>query len=118
MTGLSVLRQAYALLNRPERLTAGDGNESGLIAVNQIYGDLWKRERQDAFVPLANLRQEIDLSWRSVAAMTYGVAALVCLSDGEEVPYDRYLERYLQALPRIQGTPYHRGDTLFAEVVG
>ena len=117
MTGLSVLRQAYALLDQPQRLTAGDGNESGLILVNQIYGDLWKRERQDAFVPLANLREELDLSWRSVAAMTYGVAALLCLNDGEERSYDRYLERYLQALPRIQASPYRRGDVLFSGVV-
>ena len=117
MTGLSVLRQAYALLDQPERLTAGDGNESGLIAVNQIYGDLWKRERRDAFIPLANLREEMDLSWRSVAAMTYGVAALLCLNSGDERPYDRYLERYLQALPRIKTAPYHRDMALFSEVV-
>ena len=117
MTGLSVLRQAYALLDQPQRLTAGDGNESGLIAVNQIYGDLWKRERQDDFVPLANLREEMDLSWRSMAAMTYGVAALLCLNNGDERPYDRYLERYLQALPRIKATPYFRGSELFTGVV-
>ena len=117
MTGLSVLRQAYALLDQPQRLTAGDGNESGLIAVNQIYSDLWKRERQDAFAPLANLREELDLSWRSVAAMTYGVAALLCLNSGDERPYDRYLERYLQALPRSKGVPYYRESKLFMEVV-
>lgn len=117
MTGLSVLRQAYTLLEQPERLSAGDGNESGLIAINQIYGDLWKRERQDDFVPLANLRGEIDLSWRSVTAMSYGVAALLCLNSGEERPYDRYLELYMQALPRIKMAPYRRSDTLFAEVV-
>lgn len=117
MTGLSVLRQVYALLDQPGRLTAGDGNESGLIAVNQIYGDLWKRERQEVFAPLANLREEIDLSWRSVAAMTYGVAALLCLNGGEERPYDRYLELYMQALPRIKAFPYRRKDALFPEVV-
>lgn len=117
MTGLSVLRQAYTLLDQPERLTAGDGNEAGLIAVNQIYGDLWRRERQGAFAPLANLREEIDLSWRSVAAMTYGVAALLCLNGEDPRPYDRYLERYMQALPRIQAAPYRRRDALFTEGV-
>ena len=115
MTGLSILRQVYALLNQPGRLTAGDGNESGLIAVNQIYGDLWQRERQEPFVPLSHLREEIDLSWRSTTAMTYGVAALMCLNSGEELPYDRYLELYMQSLPRVKAMPYRRRVRLFRE---
>ena len=34
MTGLSVLRHAYALLEQPHRLAGNDGNESGMLAVN------------------------------------------------------------------------------------
>ena len=113
MTGLSVLRHAYGLMEQPGRLTADDGNESGLLAVNQIYGDLWRREESDPFQPLTHLRQQILLPWRYLPAMTYGTAALLCLNSGNERPYDRYLELYLRALPRVQGTPYRRSDVLF-----
>lgn len=115
MTGLSVLRHAYGLMEQPGRLTADEGNESGLMAVNQIYSDLWRREHTEAFEPLAHLRQTVNLSWRYLPAMTYGVASLLCLNGGEERPYDRYLELYLRALPRIEGVPYRRTDVLFAE---
>lgn len=114
MTGLSVLRHAYGLMEQPGRLTADDGNESGLLAVNQIYSDLWRREHTEPFVPLDHLRQSLDLSWRCLPAMTYGTAALLCLNGGDERPYDRYLELYLRALPRLEGVPYRRSDVLFA----
>ncbi len=116
MTGLSVLRQVYALMERPERLVgASDGNESALLALNQIYSDLWSRERAEAFEPLTHLREPVCLSWRSLPALTYGTAALLCLNSGEERPYDRFLELYLRALPRKQGQPYRRSATFFGE---
>ena len=113
MTGLSVLRHAYGLMEKPGRLTADDGNESGLLAVNQIYGELWEREHTDPFVPLTHLRQELKLSWRCLPAITYGTAALLCLGDNA-LPYDRFLEMYLRAVPRIESVPYQRPDVLFA----
>lgn len=112
MTGLSVLRQVYGLLDRPEALATDDGNHSGLPLLNQIYGDLWRRERTEPFVPLAHTRQEVDLSWRSLSALTYGTAALLSLAEGDEAAYDRFLERYTAALPRVQGVPYRRADML------
>ena len=115
MTGLSVLRHAYGLLEQPGRLTADDGNESGLMAVNQIYGDLWRREHTEAFVPLEHLRQPLNLSWRCLPALTYGTAALLCLNSGEEGHYDRYLDLYLRALPRMVGKSYRREERLFTE---
>ncbi|MBE6807190.1 MAG: hypothetical protein E7527_04165 [Ruminococcaceae bacterium] len=115
MTGLSVLRHAYGLMEQPGRLTAEDGNERGLTAVNQIYSDLWRREHTEAFEPLTHLRQTLDLSWQYLPAMTYGVAALLCLNEEEEGPYNRYLDLYLRALPRTGGTPYRRADVLFTE---
>ena len=114
MTGLSVLRHVYGLMDQPGRLTAEDGNESGLLAVNQIYSDLWRREHTEEFQPLTHLRQELDLSWRCLPALTYGTAALLCLNSEDKRPYDRDLELYLRALPRVEGTPYRRSDTLFS----
>ncbi len=114
MTGLSVLRHAYGLMEQPGRLTAEDGNESGLMVVNQVYGDLWGREHAEAFVPLAHLRQEVNLPWRYLPALTYGTAALLCLNSDKTGQYDRYLDLYLRALPRMEGTPYRRSDILFA----
>lgn len=110
MTGLSVLRQVYCLMDRPDGLATDDGNNSGLPLLNQIYRDLWKRERTEAFVPLAHTRQEVDLSWRSLSALTYGTAALLSLAEGNEAAYDRFLERYMASLPRVQGVPYRRAD--------
>lgn len=114
MTGLSVLRHAYALLERPHRLAAMEGNEDGLMAVNQIYGDLWYREQEGEFQPLEHLRQEVKLSWRCLPAMTYGVATLLCLSDGEQ-PYERCLDLYLRALSCTGGVPRHRTDTMLTK---
>lgn len=110
MTGLSVLRQVYCLMNRPEHLLTDDGNHNGLPLLNQIYGDLWRRERTAPFVPLSTTRQEVDLSWRSLTALTYGTAALLSLAEGDEAAYDRLLERYMAAAPRAQGTAYRRLD--------
>jgi hypothetical protein len=116
MTGLSVLRHVYSLMEQPGRLTTAEGTESGLLALNQIYSDLWQREHSEDFVPLEHLRQELQLSWRCLPALTYGVAALLCLNGVEEKPYDRYLELYMRALPRVTGQPYRRSDVLFGEV--
>lgn len=116
MTGLSILRQAYSLMEQPQRLTAQDGNESGLLAVNQIYSELWQREHNGPFEPLAHLRQELQLSWRCLPAMAYGTAMLLCLNSGDERPYDRYLELYLRAAAHAGGVPRRRHDWLPDEV--
>lgn len=115
MTGMSVLRHVYSLMEQPGRLTTAEGAESGLLALNQIYSDLWQREHGEDFAPLEHLRQEVQLSWRCLPALTYGIAALLCLNGGEEKPYDRYLELYLRALPRTASQPYLRSDVLFGE---
>ena len=115
MTGLSILRQVYSLMEQPERLTAGDGNESGLLAVNQIYGELWPREHNTPFEPLEHLRQPLQLSSRCMPAVTYGTAALLCLNSGEERPYDRYVEMYMRALTHTGGAPRRRGDVWSGE---
>ena len=115
MTGLSLLRHAYALMDQPHRLAGNDGNESGLLAVNQIYCELWKRERADAFQPLEHLRQPLKLSWRCLPAMTYGVATLLCLSDSDERHYERCLDMYLRALVQTGGAPRRRVDAIAVE---
>ena len=115
MTGLSVLRHAYALMEQSHRLAGNDGNESGLLAVNQIYCDLWRRERQDPFQPLEHLRQPLQISWRCLPAMTYGVATLLCLNDSDGRRYDRYLDMYLRALTHTGGMPFRRVDTAMVE---
>lgn len=117
MTGMSVLRHVYSLMEQPGRLTTAEGTESGLLALNQIYSNLWRREHSGEFEPLEHLRQEVQLSWRCLPAMTYGVAALLCLNGGEEKPYDRYLELYMRALPQVTGQSYRRSDVLFGEEV-
>ena len=115
MTGLSVLRHAYALMEQPHRLAGNDGNESGLLAVNQIYCDLWHREHTGEFQPLEHLRQRLEISWRCLPAMTYGVATLLCLNGEKEQPYERFLDLYMQALTRTGGTPRKRVDTTVTE---
>ena len=112
MTGLSILRHAYGLLEQPHRLTADDGNESGLLAVNQIYCDLWQREQTGAFQPLEHLRQEVQLSWRCLPAMAYGVATLLCLNGDDNSPYERCLDLYLRALTHTGGVSQRRVDTM------
>ena len=112
MTGSRILRQVYHLMGEPERYIASDGNESGLLALNQICGELWKREHTEPFVPLDTPWQEVALPAVYLPAITYGTAALLCLNSGEERPYDRYLELYLRAVPRPVGRPYRRTDCL------
>ena len=118
MTGLSVLRHAYGLMEQPHRLTATDGNESGLLAVNQIYCDLWYREHTEEFRPLEHLRQKLEISWRCLPAMTYGVATLLCLNGEDEHPYERYLDLYMRALTRTGGDLHRRVDTTTVEEGG
>lgn len=116
MTGLSVLRHAYALMEQPHRLAGTDGNESGLLAVNQIYCDLWHREHTTDFQPLEHLRQKLDLPWHCLPAMTYGVATLLCLNGADDQPYERCLDLYMRALTHVGGTPRRRVDTTTMEV--
>ena len=115
MTGLSILRHAYGLLEQPHRLAGTDGNESGLLAVNQIYGELWHREHTEPFQPLEHLRQTVRLSWRCLPAMTYGVATLLCLNGEQDQPYERLLDLYLRALTHTGGTPRKRLNTTAVE---
>ena len=112
MTGLSVLRHAYALMEQPHRLTAMEDNESGLLVVNQIYCDLWHREHMGEFEPLEHLRRPLEISSRCLPAMTYGVATLLCLNSGDERPYERYLDLYLRALTHAVGGVRTRTDTM------
>lgn len=115
MTGLSVLRQVYGLLEQPERLAAEDGNETALAAVNQIYADLWAREHTEPFEPLPHLWQEVALSWRCLPALIYGTAALLCLRMDTGRSYDRFLELYMRALSHTGGAPMRRVNTLMGE---
>lgn len=116
MTGLSVLRQVYGLLEQPERLSAEDGNETALAAVNQIYADLWAREHTEAFEPLPHVWQEVALSWRCLPALIYGTAALLCVRSDVGRSYDRFLELYMRALSHTGGAPLRRVDVLKGEV--
>lgn len=115
MTGLSILRHAYGLMEQPHRLAGVDGDESGLLAVNQIYSELWHREQSGEFEPLEHLRQQLKLSRRCLPAMTYGVATLLCLNGGDDIPYERYLDLYLRALTHTGGVGRTRIDTIAVE---
>lgn len=115
MTGLSILRHAYSLMNQPQRLSATDGNEAGLLAVNQIYCDLWHREHEGEFRPLEHLWQKLEISWRCLPAMTYGVATLLCIPTGEEGTYERLLDLYLRALTHTGSKRRTRVDTTVME---
>ena len=111
MTGLSILKQAYSLMEQPQRLAQADGDENGLIAVNQIYGELWHREHRCRFQPLEDLRQRLELSWQFLPAMTYGTAMLLCLNgDGN---YSRYQDQYQRAARVAGGVLPPRQQTAF-----
>ena len=115
MTGMSILHQAYSLMEQTERLTTDDHEEMGLIAVNQIYGELWHREHRTAFIPLDNLRRRLDFSWRMLPAMTYGVAMLLSLN--EDAAYERFQALYQRAAAHAGGlAPLRRMDILPREV--
>ena len=101
MTGLDILKQAYALLWQPENLATADGNEYGLMAVNQIYSELWHREHPAPFMPLSGLRQRVALSARFLPAMAYGTAMVLCLNG--EADYTRYQRLYERAAQRAGG---------------
>ena len=117
MTGLSVLRHVYGLMEQPHRLVHVEDNESGLLAVNQIYCDLWHREHTEEFRPLEHLRQKLEISWRCLPAMTYGVATLLCLNGENGQAYERYLDLYLRALTHAGGVLRPRVDTIVTEEV-
>lgn len=112
MTGLSILQQAYSLLNAPEKKANADGDEAGLVAVNQIYGELWHRAHPQVFTPLDAPYQPLDLPWRFFPAMVYGVAMLLCLDGEENTPYSRFQLLYEQAKSHT-GAAYalHRTET-------
>ena len=97
MTALTILRQAYTLLGNETGAATADGDEIGLTAVNQIYGELWKREHDTPFEPLDGLRRKVMLSAGYLPAMAYGTAMLLCLNGAEDRPYARYQALYEKA---------------------
>ncbi len=117
MTGMTLLRQVYSLMKQPKCLTDEDGCESGLLAVNQIYAELWPREHREPFVPLENLGEPVELSGRCLPALTYGTAMLLCLDGEKNIPYDRYYELYQRTAAQIGGIPGRRTYTLPIEEV-
>ncbi len=112
MTGAAILRQAYALLEEKERQATSQGEEQGLMVVNQIYSELWNREHRCAFVPLEHLRQGLHLSWRCMPAMAYGTAMLLSL-NGEGEGYERFQRLYERAAAHTGGPFGTRKDVLF-----
>ncbi len=118
MTGLSILEQAYHLLEQPDKAATAEEDDTGLLAVNQIYGELWHREHKEPFRPLTALRQGMGLSWRFMPAMTYGTAMLLTLNDEQGAGYTRLQRLYERAAlhagglcpPRIQPTFPREGD--------
>ena len=110
MTGLAVLKQAYQLLDDPKG--AASAGEQDLVAVNQIYSELWYREHTAPFQPLDSLQLPLLLSWRCLPAMAYGVAMLLCLND-EEKPYTQFQALYERAAAHTGGPYGKRRDTLF-----
>lgn len=112
MTGAAILRQVYGLLEEKERQATSQGDEQGLMAINQIYSELWYREHRSAFVPLEHLRQSIHLSWRCLPAMAYGTAMLLCLND-ENRDYTRFQRLYERAASHTGGPYSIRRDVLF-----
>ena len=115
MTGLSILEQAYQLLEAPDKAACAEGDEVGLLAVNQIYGELWHREHTDGFCPLNGLRQVVALSWRFLPAMTYGTAMLLCLNNEEGGCYNRLQALYERAALHAGGPCRPRMQVAFPE---
>ncbi|MBQ5840452.1 MAG: hypothetical protein IIW40_00695 [Clostridia bacterium] len=118
MTGLSILEQAYQLLEAPEKAANAEGDETGLLAVNQIYGELWPREHKERFQALTGLRQKVDMSWRFLPAMTYGTAMLLCLNDEEGGCYTRLQKLYERAACHAGGPCRPRMQTAFPKEEG
>lgn len=110
MTGLAIVRQAYHLMEEPKK--AATAGEQELVAVNQIYSELWCREHLSAFQPLDSLQRPLLLSWRCLPAMTYGTAMLLCLNNGEK-PYEKYRTLYERAAAHTGGPYARRRDRLF-----
>lgn len=112
MTGTAILKQAYQLLDDPKG-AAGAG-EQDLVAVNQIYSELWYREHTAPFQPLDSVQRPLLLSWRCLPAMAYGVAMLLCLNNGEK-PYAQFQALYERAAAHTGGPYGKRRDTLFTD---
>ena len=110
-----MLQQAYTLLDEPQRHAAAEQDEQGLIAVNQIYSELWGREHDTPFCPLNGLRQTLQLSWRCLPAMAYGTAMLLCLNKEEGTAYTRFQALYERAAAHTGGPYGIRRDTLFGK---
>lgn len=100
MTGLTILKQAYHLLGKPQCAAQAQGDENGLVAVNQICSELWHREHFSPFHPVVSLQQKVEMSYRFLPALTYGTAMLLSLNAGED--YSRYQQQYQRAA-RITG---------------
>lgn len=89
-TGRDVLERALRLLNYTDGAGRLDGQQyaelfkRGLALVNQIYGDLWFLEREDAFCELIDLSAPLRLSSRCVHDVApYGVAMLLAQSESD-----------------------------------
>lgn len=113
MTGLTLLRQAYGLLEDDKHQADAEQDEQGLIAVNQIYGELWGREHSTVFTPLSSLRQPLLLTWRCLPAMAYGTAMLLCLNREDGAAYGRFQTLYERAAAHTGGSYGKRRDVLF-----
>lgn len=113
MTGLTILKQAYSMLEDAVHLARADSDEQGMVAVNQIYSELWYREHRSEYRPLKNLREKIQLSWRYLPAMAYGTAMLLTLNATDDRDYTRYQKLYERAANHTGGMPDKRRDVLF-----
>ena len=113
MIGLSILKQAYHLLESADKAANADGDEMGLMAVNQIYSELWHREHKEPFRPLSVLRQRVELSWRFLPALAYGTAMLLCLNNEKSGSYIRLQTLYERAASHTGGLAEPRQQTLF-----
>lgn len=114
MTGLMILKQAYSLLGAADKAAKASGDEEGLLALNQIYGEMWHREHMVPFTPLENIRETIALPCRFMPALAYGTAMLLCLSQEDGGPYMRLQEQYERAAARTGGCLDTRRDVLFS----
>ena len=114
MTGLMILKQAYSLLGAADKAAKASGDEDGLLALNQIYSEMWQREHMVPFTPLENIRETISLPCRFMPALAYGTAMLLCLNKEESGPYTRLQERYERAATHAGGCMDVRRDVLFS----
>ncbi len=113
MTGLGILKQAYALIGDEKRRATADSDATGLATVNQIYSELWHREHRTCFEPLTAPQQALKLSCGFLPAMAYGTAMLLCVGDGQAAMHDRFLTLYRRAATHTGGVYAGRRDVLW-----